>query len=467
MRYISTRGEAPILGFEDVLLAGLARDGGLYVPERWPHFSLPQIAAFKDMPYAEVAFHVLSPFIGDDIAAPRLREIITAAYNMFDEPEIVAPLVPLSTPHYLLELWHGPTFAFKDVAMQLLALLMDEVLQSRAQKMLIVGATSGDTGAAAVQAFANAPHCDLVILFPDGGVSEVQRRQMTCVEADNLHVIAIDGSFDDCQNLVKALFNDHAFRDRYYLGGVNSINWARVCAQITYYFTAAVTLGAPAQRVAFSVPTGNFGDIFAGFAAAKMGLPIERLIIATNENDILARTLASGEYRTDKVIRTSSPSMDIQVSSNFERLLFEASGRQAELVKSYMSGLALAGRFTLDDDLLAEIRRHFSALKIDEAQTAATIARTHQTHNILIDPHSAVGLAAALALAEEEPADVPIITLATAHAAKFPDAIKRACDIEPPAPPALARFLSQSETYTRLANDEAALKQFIESHVAL
>lgn len=348
MRYVSTRGEAPQLGFSDAILAGLARDGGLYVPADWPKFSPADIRAMRGLAYPELAIRVLTPFLGGEVAQPVFEQLVREAYATFRH-QAVCPLVQIAPNTFVLELFHGPTLAFKDVAMQLLARLMDHVLAERGQRATIVGATSGDTGGAAIDAFAGRDRTDIFILFPHGRVSPVQQKQMTTSKAVNVHALAIEGNFDDCQGLLKDLFNDHGFRDRVSLSGVNSINWARIMAQIVYYFSSALSLGAPDRAVSFTVPTGNFGDIFAGYAAKKMGLPIERLQIATNDNDILARTLKTGEYRMQGVVATTSPSMDIQVSSNFERLLFEASGRNAETVRRYMAGLKQSGAFTIDE----------------------------------------------------------------------------------------------------------------------
>ncbi|MEA3025256.1 MAG: threonine synthase, partial [Alphaproteobacteria bacterium] len=336
MRYVSTRGEAPPLGFMDVTIAGLARDGGLYVPETWPRLSPETIAGFAGRPYAEVAVEVIRPFVGDTISEAELSRLAREAYGTFRHPAVV-PITQFGASTFLLELFHGPTLAFKDVAMQLLARLMDHALAARGERTTIVVATSGDTGGAAVEAFRGRERADLFVLFPRGRVSNVQRRMMTTAKDTNVHALAIEGTFDDCQALVKGLFNHHAFRDRVRLSGVNSINWARIVAQVVYYFTAATTLGAPHRKIAFTVPTGNFGDIFAGYVAERMGLPVDRLVIATNVNDILARTLATGTYDVREVVATSSPSMDIQVSSNFERLLFEASGRDAGAVRAQMA----------------------------------------------------------------------------------------------------------------------------------
>ena len=369
MRYISTRGEAPVLGFCDVLLAGLARDGGLYLPQEWPEFSEQDIRSMVGLDYPQIAIRILTPFLGGEINEESFSAIVSDAYASFRH-EAVCPLVQTRQNEFVLELFHGPTLAFKDVAMQLLARLMDHVLASRDVRATIVGATSGDTGGAAIDAFAGRERADIFILFPDGKVSDVQRRQMTTCTAGNVHALAIEGHFDDCQALVKDMFNNHGFRDRTALSGVNSINWARIMAQIVYYFSSAISLGAPDRPVSFTVPTGNFGDIFAGYAAKRMGLPIERLVIATNDNDILARTLENGIYETRNVVETTSPSMDIQVSSNFERLLFEASERDAPSVRRAMAALKQSGSFEIDQRTLASIQAEFAAGRSRQPETA-------------------------------------------------------------------------------------------------
>ncbi|MBI1383567.1 MAG: threonine synthase [Rhizobiales bacterium] len=459
MRYVSTRGEAPALGFADVLLAGLARDGGLYVPETWPRFSPKVIASWAGKPYAVVAGEVMRPFIGDAIPERELDAILADAHDQFAHA-LVAPLVQIGPEHWLLELFHGPTMAFKDVAMQVLARLMDRTLAERGQRATIIGATSGDTGGAAIEAFRGCDAIDIFILFPDGRVSDVQRRQMTTPVEANVHAIAIDGTFDDCQNIVKALFNDLAFRDRMALAGVNSINWARILPQVVYYFTSAIALGAPARKVSFSVPTGNFGDIFAGYAAKRMGLAIGQLIIATNTNDILARTAATGDYEPRPVVATSSPSMDIQISSNFERYLFELSGRDAGRVRSLMSEVAKGRGFRLGEADVAALRQDFAGHGIGEDEVARTLAEVHRsTGGMVIDPHTAVGVAAA---GREAGRGGPIVTLATAHPAKFPDAIERAIGIRPPEPPRIAAQRTMAERFVRIANDAAAVARHVE-----
>jgi len=455
--YISTRGEAPVLSFSEALLAGLARDGGLYVPREWPQFSKRDIRALRGKSYQEIAFTVLSPFVGDEIPAEKFRAMIDEAYATFRHPA-VAPLVQTGPNSFILELFHGTTLAFKDVAMQLLARLMDYALEKNGERATIVGATSGDTGGAAIDAFAGRARTDVFILFPEGKVSPVQQRQMTTPTADNVHALAVRGNFDDCQNLVKAMFNDGAFRDKVRLSGVNSINWARIMAQIVYYFTSAVSLGAPDRKVSFTVPTGNFGDIFAGYAAKRMGLPIGKLIIATNENDILSRTLKTGRYEMKSVKATTSPSMDIQISSNFERLLFEASGRDAGSVRSAMAGLKQSGSFEIEANTLKAMRRDFRAARASEKQVADTIRDTLSDAGYLADPHTAIGVFVAKKF--EKP-DSPMVALSTAHPAKFPAAVKKASGIDPALPQWLAGMMDKPERFDVLDNDIKA----VEGHI--
>ena len=457
MQFVSTRGQAPALGFSDAVLAGLAADGGLYVPATWPQFSSHEIAGFAGRPYAEVAYAVISRFTGDEIPAATLKTIIDGAYAGFRHPS-VAPLVELEPGHFALELFHGPTLAFKDVAMQFLGRVMDHILAGRGLRATIVGATSGDTGSAAIEAFRGRDATDIFILHPRGRTSEVQRRQMTTVLDANVHNIALEGTFDDCQDAVKAMFNNAAFRDKVRLSGVNSINWGRIVAQIVYYFTAAVSLGAPHRPVSFTVPTGNFGDIFAGYCAKRMGLPIETLVIATNANDILKRTLDTGRYEMAGVAPTISPSMDIQISSNFERLLFEASGRDAGAVSRMMAGLKQSRGFDLPEAALAEIRRDFAAGTTDEAGTRAIIAQTHRHSGYLLDPHSAVGVGVARGLHR---AGVPMVTLATAHPAKFPAAVAEASGVSPALPAWLGDLYERPERVTVLANEQRQIEDFI------
>ncbi len=428
-------------------MAGLARDGGLYVPEIWPRFEPDRIAALAGRSYVDAAREVMQPFVASTIPENELSALIEQAYSRFDHPA-VTPLVQLDANLWLLELFHGPTLAFKDLAMQLLGLMMDRSLRKTRERTTILVATSGDTGAEAVEAFRDREAIDLVVLFPDGRISPAQRKQMTTSGAANVHPVAVRGTFDDCQGLVKILFNDHAFRDDYRLSAVNSINWARIMAQTVYYFTAAVALGAPHRRVSFAVPTGNFGDIFAGFVALKMGLPIERLIVATNSNDILTRTLATGRYEPKRVVATASPSMDIQVSSNFERLLFEAGGRDSARIRELMSVFGDEGFFALSEAELAGIGGVFAAARADEAETAATIARLYRSAGYLADPHTAVGLAAAAKVKGDS--SVPMIALSTAHPAKFPAAIEAAAGRLPPVPARLEAALAGNEAYTTI-----------------
>ena len=458
MKYISTRGQAPRLSFEDALLAGLASDGGLYVPESWPRLSDATLRSFIGADYATVAKAVLHPFMADDVSAERLSDIVDEAYACFNHPE-VAPLVALEDGHYLLELFHGPTLAFKDVAMQLLARLMDDALTRRGQRATIIGATSGDTGGAAIEAFKGRAAVDIFILYPDGRVSDVQRKQMTTLKDANVHTLAVDGTFDDCQALVKAMFNDVSFRQDMSLAGVNSINWARVMAQTVYYFTAAAKLGAPDQPVAFSVPTGNFGDIFAGYVAAQMGLPVAHLMVATNVNDILARTMDSGVYQTGDVVATSSPSMDIQVSSNFERLLFELTGRDASRVRGYMDALTQSGRFEMAGDELTLMRALFGAARIDQQQTLDIMRQVKAEHHMQIDPHSAIGVGAARQAVLAD--GVPIVSLATAHPAKFPKAVVEAYDEQPDTPQRVVDMLTLEENFIPVANKLADVQALI------
>ena len=458
MKYISTRGQAPRLSFEDALLAGLASDGGLYVPESWPRLSDATLRSFVGADYATVAKAVLHPFMADDVSAERLSDIVDEAYACFNHPEI-APLVALEEGHYLLELFHGPTLAFKDVAMQLLARLMDDALTRRGQRATIIGATSGDTGGAAIEAFKGREAVDIFILYPDGRVSDVQRKQMTTLKDANVHTLAVDGTFDDCQALVKAMFNDESFRQDMSLAGVNSINWARVMAQTVYYFTAAAKLGAPDQPVAFSVPTGNFGDVFAGYVAAQMGLPVAHLMVATNVNDILARTMDSGVYQTGDVVATSSPSMDIQVSSNFERLLFELTGRDASRVRGYMDALTQSGRFEMASDELTLMRALFGAIRIDQQQTLDVMRQVKAEHHMQIDPHSAIGVGAARQAVLAD--GVPIVSLATAHPAKFPKAVVQAYDEQPDTPQRVVEMLTLEENFIPVANKLADVQALI------
>jgi threonine synthase len=461
MRYISTRGEAPALSFSDAILAGLARDGGLYLPETWPLLSKETIAGFAGRPFHEVAVEVLKPFVDGEIADADLLAMAKDAYGTF-EHAAVTPLQQIGSNTFVLELFHGPTLAFKDVAMQMLARLMDHILVKRGQRATIVGATSGDTGGAAIEAFRSSKRVDMMMLYPQGRVSDVQRRMMTTPTEANIHAIAVDGTFDDCQALVKGMFNHHAFRDRVKLSGVNSINWGRIIAQVTYYFVAAAALGAPYRPVSFAVPTGNFGDIFAGYVAKKMGLPIEKLVIATNSNDILARTHATGSYEMRGVVATTSPSMDIQISSNFERWMFEASGRDSIGVRNQMASLSQGGCFDLTTQQALAMRHEFGAAGASEPEIANAIRTVKAATGYVLETHTAC---AAIAFEKMGPeTSTPRIILATAHPAKFPDAMEDITSVRPGLPPRLATLLSDPERIVLLPNDLAAVERFVEDN---
>ncbi|WP_050526642.1 threonine synthase [Pseudorhodobacter aquimaris] len=460
MRYISTRGQAPELSFSEAMMTGLARDGGLYVPQEIPQMSSADIAALAGQPYEEVAFRVMWPFLGDTFTETEFRGLLAKAYGGFGHPAR-APLVQLAPNHFLLELFHGPTLAFKDFAMQLIGQMMQATLAKSGERITIVGATSGDTGSAAMEAFRGLSNVDVFILYPHGRVSEVQRRQMTTPSEANVHAIAIDGDFDDAQARVKDMFNDMTFRDEVRLAGVNSINWARVLAQVVYYFSAATNLGAPQRKISFTVPTGNFGDIFAGYIARAMGLPIEKLVIATNQNDILDRAIKQGEYRTDGVKPSISPSMDIQVSSNFERVLFDAYGRDGAAVSALMAELREGG-FTISQGALEMLREQFASGRCSEDETRATIRRFFTETGEVLCPHSAVGVK----VATEHLGEVPMITLATAHPAKFPDAVEEAMGSRPALPDRMADLFERDERVTRLPNDLAALQALIRERIA-
>ena len=459
MQYVSTRGAAPTLSFADALLAGLARDGGLYTPLSLPEKRPDEIRALRGLAYADAAVRVMTPFIAGDFDDAEINAMSADAYSGFRHAA-TAPLVQIDVNLFALELFHGPTLAFKDFAMQWLGRAMNRVLAERGARATILGATSGDTGAAAIEAFGGQTQTDVYILYPHGRVSDVQRRQMTTVGKPNVHALAIEGTFDDCQGIVKELFGDLAFRDEMNLSGVNSINWARILAQIVYYFFSAVALGAPERPVTFSVPTGNFGDILAGYYAKRMGLPIERLIVATNENDILARALASGRYEPRGVRPTQSPSMDIQVSSNFERVLFEVSGQSSATVRSIMAGFAREGWFVIPPAILQRVRADFGAERVDEADCTEEMRRVYRESGLVIDPHSAVGVAAGRRALAAAPA-TPVIALGTAHPAKFPDAVERATGLRPPLPPHLADLMDRKETIVRLPNKGGAVANYL------
>ena len=463
MEYISTRGFAPTLDFRAATLAGLASDGGLYVPAKWPRMSIDEIRALAGLDYVETAVRVMAPFVAGVLTEDELRDLCKAAYGRFGH-DAVTPLVQLDHRHWLLELFHGPTLAFKDVALQLLGQLFEKFLAGGDTDITIVGATSGDTGSAAIEAVAGREHIQIFMLHPEGRVSDVQRRQMTTVLAPNVHNIAIDGSFDDAQAMVKRLFGDEEARARVTLSAVNSINWARLMAQVVYYFYAAVRLGGPDRPVAFSVPTGNFGDVFAGYVAAQMGLPIAKLVVATNVNDILHRALTSGDYSAGTVTPTATPSMDIQVSSNFERLLFDLAGRDGAAITGMMGEFDKNRAMTVPADMLAGARGLFSSASIDGDAMALALRWAQEHGGQIIDPHSAVGLAAARAL--EIDADIPVVTLATAHPAKFREAVERATGVRPPLPARLGNLFDREERYTRLPGDYDAVKAFVLAEAA-
>jgi threonine synthase len=460
MKYVSTRGSAPVLTFDDVLLTGLARDGGLYVPESWPQLTPEQLRSFRNMPYPAVAVEVMWPFVEGTIDRDVFEEIVDDAYSTFRHDDVV-PLVPLGDEVYLLELFHGPTLAFKDIALQLVGHLFDHELTRRGAHLTIVGATSGDTGSAAIEACRDRPTLDIVMLHPHGRVSEVQRRQMTTVLSSNVHNVAIDGTFDDCQDLVKAMFNDIPFRDEHHLSAVNSINWARILAQVVYYVKAAADLGAPDRAVSFTVPTGNFGNVFAGWVARRIGVPIRSLVVGSNRNDILPRFFRTGVMEMRGVVPTSSPSMDIQISSNFERLLFELCGRDAGVVREAMAAFRDEGRVDLGPELLGISKEIFDAARIDDDAVRRVIEATYNRTGVLVDPHTAVGLGAA-ALHEGEPG-VPMVCLATADPAKFPDAVEAAVGFRPELPVHLADLFEREERSVTLPNDLAEVEAYVAS----
>lgn len=462
MKYVSTRGEAPTLNFDDALLSGLARDGGLYVPQTWPSMSAADIAALKGLSYSETAFRVMRPFKGDAISDDDFARLIEDAYAGFDDPA-VAPMKKLGDNEWLMELFHGPTLAFKDYAMQFLGPMFDYVLKKRGKRVTIVGATSGDTGSAAIEACRGRDAIEIFILHPEGRVSDVQRRQMTTVHDANVHNIAVKGTFDDCQNMVKAMFNDTDFRDGCNLSAVNSINWARVMAQTVYYFRAAAELADPTGPVSFAVPTGNFGNVFAGYGAKRMGLNIEQLIIGSNSNDILTRFFEQGRMEMTGVEPTISPSMDIQISSNFERLLFELYGRDGHVIKTMMDTFNDTGSFDVGEAEMAKALELFSAARFSDDETRETIAHVFDVAGELLDPHSAIGVAAGRA--KRQNADTPLVELATAHPAKFPDAVKAASGQHPDLPAKLSDLFEREERFSVLDNDLAQVQDFVRTHI--
>ena len=455
MKYISTRGKAPELGFEDVLLSGLANDGGLYIPKEWPKLD------YKELPttsYSEQAAYVIYPFVKGFLSYEELNDIASQAYSHFPSKEAIR-LKEVEKGNYLLELFHGPTLAFKDFAMLLLAQFFETSLSKKNKSITILGATSGDTGSAAIEAFRNNKHCTVFILFPKGRVSEIQRKQMTTVDSASIYAIEIDGTFDDCQNLVKHLFQNLEFKEEVSLGAINSINWARVAAQIVYYFSTFQQLQS--NRVSFSVPTGNFGDVLAGWVAKKMGLPIDKLIVATNDNDILDRAISNGDYFQEEVKATTSPSMDIQISSNFERLLFESLDRDPEKLRNLFKELKENNGFRIGNDTLTYIRNDFKSGKASEEKVKDTISRIHKASNIILDPHTAVGFYAS---ASELNFDVPMVNLGTAHPAKFSKAVIDAIGFEPEIPDRLKNIINKKERFTQLENNSEALISFIRKH---
>ncbi|MDR6231846.1 threonine synthase [Pseudomonas sp. SORGH_AS199] len=462
MRYISTRGQAPALNFEEVLLAGLASDGGLYVPENLPRFSLEEIASWAGLPYHELAFRVMKPFVAGSIADAEFKAILEETYAGFAHGSI-APLRQLDANEWVLELFHGPTLAFKDFALQLLGRLLDHVLAKRGERVVIMGATSGDTGSAAIEGCQRCENVDIFIFHPHQRVSEVQRRQMTTLLGDNIHNIAIEGNFDDCQEMVKASFADQGFLKGTPLVAVNSINWARIMAQIVYYFHAALQLGAPARSIAFSVPTGNFGDIFAGYLARNMGLPVSQLVVATNRNDILHRFMSGNRYDKQQLEATLSPSMDIMVSSNFERLLFDLHGRDGLALAELMANFRSSGALTVADDRWTEARKLFDSLAVSDEETCATIAEVYATTGEVLDPHTAIGVRAARECRRS--LATPMVVLGTAHPVKFPEAVEKAgIGATLSLPTHLADLLQREERCTVLPNDLAAVQAFVSRH---
>ena len=463
MKYISTRGGCEPKSFEDVILTGLAPDGGLFVPEELPHFSKDEIASWAGLSYEELALKIMTPFVDGAIPQDHLKQLIDKSYATFRHGAI-APLIQTGHNEWILELFHGPTLAFKDFALQFLGNLLDYTLEKRNQKVVIMGATSGDTGSAAIEGCRHCKNVDMFILHPHNRVSDVQRRQMTTVMADNIHNLALEGNFDDCQNMVKDSFADQSFLpDGRQLVAVNSINWARIMAQIVYYFWASLSLGGPERKVSFSVPTGNFGDIFAGYLAHKMGLPIEQLVIATNQNDILHRCISENDHSTRPLEQSLAPSMDIMISSNFERLLFDLYGRDGDAIAGLMKD-AKAGHMNLSDTALVEARKLFSSYRCDDEGMLKIISDVNRDCDYLLDPHTAIGLEAARQCRRN--LETPMVTLATAHPAKFPDAVKKAgYPHDPELPPHMADLFEREERFTVLANDKDAVHQFMADHI--
>ena len=461
MNYVSTRGQAPVLPFDEVLLTGLARDGGLYVPETWPKFSKAEIKSLRGLSYSDLAIRVMAPYLDDTISEVAFAKMVSDTYAVFDHPA-VAPLKQLGANEWLMELFHGPTLAFKDYPLQLLGRLFDHVLTEKGRKVTIVGATSGDTGSAAIESCKDRDAIEIFIFHPKGRVSDVQRRQMTTVQSANVHNIALDGTFDDCQDMVKALFADTTFRDRHNLSAVNSINWARIMAQIVYYFWAALNLGAPERKVTFSVPTGNFGNVFAGYAAYRMGLPVEKFIVGSNANDILTRYFETGEMAMAEVVPTLSPSMDIQISSNFERLLFEHYKRDGAGVAKAMERFRRTRRVNFGKSRWQAVTKLFEGHRLGDNGTQDAIAALYLDTGELIDPHSIIGIMAG----REASLESPIISLATAHPAKFPDAVEGATGERPSLPSRLADLLERNERMAALPNDFGQVQSYITGRLA-
>jgi threonine synthase len=463
VKYVSTRGRAPVLGFADALLTGLAPDGGLYLPETWPALGRGDLVAWSDRRYQDIAVDVMAPFVDDSMDAAELGGLVEQAYASFDDPA-VAPLRPLGDGRWMMELFHGPTLAFKDLPLQLVGPLFDRELNRRGERVTVIGATSGDTGSAAIEALRDREVVDVFIFHPAGRVSEVQRRQMTTVNAANIHNIALEGTFDDCQDMVKALFADEVLRDEMRFSAVNSINWARLMAQVVYYVVAATRLSDRGPALSFVVPTGNFGNVFSGWVARRMGVPISQLVVATNRNDILTRFFETGTMQTHGVEPTISPSMDIEVSSNLERLLFELFGRDGEAIADLLTDFRETGAVSVPAERLAVASEILTAIRVDEAATRATIERYHERHDLIVDPHTAVGLDAA----ERAAADptVPQVTMATAHPAKFPDAVEAATGIRPPLPDRLADLFDRPEHYATLPVDQSTVTAHLRETLA-
>ncbi len=461
--YISTRGGGSPQSFTDVLLKGLAPDGGLYIPDEWPQLSTEDLRGLSGVPYADVAYKVIAPFVGSDIETPVLKRILSEVYQGGFSHAAVAPLVQIAPNVWMMELFHGPTLAFKDYALQLLGRLFDHVLEQRNERVTIVGATSGDTGSAAIEACKGCKNIDIFILHPEGCTSEVQRRQMTTIDAPNVHNIALKGNFDDCQNMVKSMFGDETFRNDINMSAVNSINWARIMAQIVYYVTAAVALGSPSRKVSFAVPTGNFGNVYAAYAARQMGLPMKRLVIGSNRNDILTRFFETGSMKTGSVEPSLSPSMDIQISSNFERYLCDLLGRDTKNIALLMKSLKEKGAFTLNTDVMQRARDEFDAFRCTDEQTKGLMKACYAETGYILDPHTAVGLNAGMQVREDP--TIPLVALGCAHPSKFPDAVEAAIGVRPELPPHLADLYERTEHLTSLPNDLKKVQDFIKQNI--